>query len=337
MTRSGKPIAPSIPVEQRRETNPHISIVVPMYNESDAIDVFFATLLPVMDDTGCSYDVLCVDDGSRDSTWQKILGYHHKHPSINGLRLSRNFGKEQALTAGIDTISGDVVVVIDADLQEPPSLITAFIEKWRQGYDMVYGARASRQSDSPVYQYMVKRFYSLFNWLSEQPIPPDAGDFRLLDRRLVEALRAMPERGRFMKAMFAWPGFSVCSVPFDRTERVTGTSKFNILKLFAFAIDGITSFSIKPLRVASVAGIAVSLVALVLGLLLLVKTLVFGNDTPGWTSLMVVALFLGGLQLMALGLIGEYIGRLLLETKQRPLYFVAEATSASHSKTKSDT
>ena len=322
-------LAPILPGTNRQTATPQISLVVPLFNEAEVIDAFFAALIPALEETRCPFTVLCVDDGSQDDTWARIMQHRERDGRIEGLRLARNFGKEAALTAGIDAAEGQVVVIIDADLQEPPQLISRFIERWREGFDMVYGARRSRNSDSALHRLAVRGFYRLFNWLSERPIPANAGDFRLLDRRLVDALRQMPERGRFMKGIFAWPGFTSVAVPFDRPQRAAGKSKFNAMRLFAFAFEGLFAFSIKPLRVASLAGLLISLTALGLGVLLIIRTLIFGNDVPGWTSLAVIVLVLGGIQLIALGLIGEYIGRILIETKGRPLYIVAENTQAS--------
>ncbi len=299
-----------------------ISVVVPMYNEVSVLDTFFARVEPVLEAVADSYEILCVNDGSRDGTLPALLNHRARNPRIKVIDLARNFGKEQALTAGLDAAIGDAVIPMDADLQDPPELIADFIGKWREGFDVVYGVRRSRDSDSPVKRATARLFYRLFNRLTALPIPENTGDFRLMDRRVVEALRNLPERNRFMKGLFSWVGFRQTGVDYDREARAAGSSTWNYWRLWNFALDGITGFSTVPLRLWSYAGAVVALAAFVYAAFLIIRTLVLGVDVPGYASLMVVILFLGGVQLISLGVIGEYLGRLYHEAKQRPTYLV---------------
>jgi len=240
------------------------------------------------------------------------------------VNFARNFGKEAAMTAGIEQAKGDAVVVIDADLQDPPSLIADFIVKWREGFDVVYGVRASRQADSLFKRATAGAFYRLFNAIASVPIPHDAGDFRLMDRRVVNALLSLPERNRFMKGLFAWVGFKQTGVEFVREARVAGETHWNFIRLWNFAVDGLTSFSIVPLRMASWFGATISVLGFAYAFYLVIRTMLYGIDVPGYASIVVIMLFLGGVQLLCIGLIGEYLGRLYIEAKDRPLYIVAD-------------
>lgn len=301
-----------------------LAVVVPAYNESDGLREFHARLARVFDGLDLDAQVLFVDDGSRDDTWAVIESLIVQDARVAGLKLSRNFGKELALTAGLDRVDADAVIVIDADLQDPPELIPQFIAKWREGYDAVFGTRSAREGETWVKKATAAMFYRVIGRLSSTPVPRDTGDFRLLSRRAIDALRSLRERHRFMKGLFGWVGFRQIALPYQREARHAGTSKFNYWKLWNFAIEGITSFSSAPLRVAMYAGLFTALLAFAFGVWIVIKTMLWGDPVAGYPSLMVVMLFLGGVQLMALGVIGEYLGRLYEESKQRPLYLVDE-------------
>lgn len=301
-----------------------ISIVVPLYNESESIEYLFARLTPVLVGLNLNYEIICVNDGSQDDTIKRLIELNRQDPTIKIVSLSRNFGKEIALTAGIDYASGAAVILIDADLQDPPELIEKLIAKWREGYDVVYATRRSRQGDTWLKRISAMAFYQTIGRMSHVPIPANTGDFRLLDRRVVEAIKKLPERTRFMKGLFAWVGYKQTSVLFDRQPRYKGQTSWNYWKLWNFALDGIISFSFLPLKVWSYVGVTISVVSLLYALMLVIRTLIFGVDVPGYASLMVAILFLGGIQLITLGVLGEYLGRVYEEVKGRPLYFVRE-------------
>lgn len=301
-----------------------ISIIVPLYNESDSIEHLFARLTPVLKRLNTNYEIICINDGSQDDTLPKLIKFSQQDSAIKVVNLSRNFGKEIALTAGIDYANGAAVIPIDADLQDPPELIAQLITKWREGYDVVYATRRSRQGESWIKRTSAKAFYQTIGKMSRVPIPGNTGDFRLLDRRVVEALKKLPERTRFMKGLFAWVGYKQTSVLFDREPRQSGKTTWNYWKLWNFALDGIISFSFLPLKVWSYIGVTISFISLLYALMLVIRTLIFGVDVPGYASLMVAILFLGGIQLITLGVLGEYLGRVYEEVKGRPLYFVRE-------------
>ena len=299
-----------------------ISIVVPMYNEEAVFHTLFRVLEETLSKLDVTYEVICVDDGSRDKTRELLLAKTQQDPRVKAVLLSRNFGKEAAMTAAIDYATGDAVIPIDADLQDPPELIGQMIEKWREGFDVVYAKRVSRMSDTPMKRNTAGLFYRIFNMLSEIPIPENVGDYRLMDRRVVDAIKRLPEKDRFMKGLFCWPGFNNTSIEFERPERLEGETKFNYWKLWNFALNGITSFSSFPVRLGVYLGLIVSAVAFIYGVVIMVKTLFTGVDVPGYASLMIVVLFMGGIQLFFLGLLGEYIGRIYKEVKNRPIYMV---------------
>ena len=301
-----------------------LSIVVAFYNEEKAIGPFFAEMDRVAATLDCALEYVCVNDGSRDATLELLKAELAKGRAMKIVNFARNFGKEAAMTAGLEQAKGAAVVVIDADLQDPPALIKEFLAKWREGYDVVYGVRASRQADSFSKRATAGAFYRVFNAIASVPIPHDAGDFRLMDKRVVAALLALPERNRFMKGLFAWVGFKQTGVEFVREARVAGETSWNFLRLWNFAVDGLTSFSIIPLRIASWAGGIISLLGFAYAAYLVVRTLVYGVDVPGYASIVVIMLFLGGVQLLCIGLIGEYLGRLYIEAKGRPLYIIAD-------------
>jgi glycosyltransferase involved in cell wall biosynthesis len=302
-----------------------LSIVVPVYNEEANIDYLFKRLLSVLERMETTYEIVCVNDGSKDNTLFCLVEHHKHNPIIKVVNLSRNFGKEIALTAGIDYATGAAIIPIDADLQDPPELIEQLVAKWREGYDVVYATRRSREGETWLKRFTANAFYRTIGKMSRVPIPRNTGDFRLLDRRVVDALKLMPERTRFMKGLFAWVGYRQASVMFDREPRFQGSTTWNYWKLWNFAIDGIASFSFLPLKVWSYVGVAISGISLLYASFLVIRTLVLGIDVPGYASLMVAILFLGGIQLITLGIIGEYIGRIYEEVKGRPLYLVRES------------
>ncbi|MEB3161272.1 MAG: glycosyltransferase family 2 protein [Synechocystis sp.] len=312
------------PEEVKRKEIPLISVVVPIFNEEDSIDYLFSRLLTVFRQANLPYEIICVNDGSRDRSLDQLITFHHQDPAIKVINLSRNFGKEIALTAGIDFATGDVVIPIDADLQDPPELILEMLGLWRGGFDVVYATRRSRQGESFAKQITASAFYQTIGRMTKIKIPPNTGDFRLMDRQVVEALKQLPERTRFMKGLFAWVGFRQTAIVFDREPRRQGTSKWNYWKLWNFALDGILSFSFIPLQIWSYLGLLVSTISLLYAFYLVVRTLISGVDVPGYASLMVAVLFLGGVQLISLGVIGEYLARVYEETKERPLYLVRD-------------
>ena len=309
---------------------PRLSVMVPVYNEIDVLPEFHRRLTGVL--RGCvdSFEVLYVNDGSTDGSLAWIERLCVEDGDVSLVDLSRNFGKELAMAAGLDHVRGDAVVVIDADLQDPPELIPRLLEQWRAGYDNVYARRRQRDGETWLKKASAAWFYKLIGRLSRVDIPRDTGDFRLLSRRAVEALRQLREQHRFMKGLFAWIGYPSIAVEYDRDPRLAGQTKFNYWKLWNFAIEGITSFTIAPLKLATYFGVVVALVAFVAIVFLVAKTLLFGDPVKGYPSLMSVILFLGGIQLIALGSLGEYIGRMFNETKGRPLYFTKQYIPSRH-------
>ncbi len=307
---------------------PELTVLVPVFNEDDNIEALLARLTPVLERVVASHEVLFVDDGSSDATMETLRRVHAQDKRCRAVSFSRNFGKEIAIAAGLDHARGRAVVIIDADLQHPPEVIEQFVAKWRQGYKNVYGSRVDRNADSPLRRMLTRRFYAIFEQFGETGLPQGAGDFRLLDRQAVLALRAMGERARFSKALYAWIGFKSVGVPFDVAERASGVSKFDIGKLTRFALDGLMSFSTLPLMVWTYVGMIVSVIALGMAVTFIAQTLVYGVDVPGYASLIVSVTFLGGIQLLSLGVLGEYIGRIFAEVKRRPLYLVAERLGA---------
>ncbi|NJK63009.1 MAG: glycosyltransferase family 2 protein [Synechococcaceae cyanobacterium SM2_3_1] len=303
---------------------PLISVVLPCFNEAENLDVLFQRLIPVLESLGTEFEIICVNDGSRDKTLSELLRYHQRWPVIKVLDLSRNFGKEIALSAGIDAASGDAVIPIDADLQDPPELIQEMVAKWREGFDVVYAVRRTRQGESWLKRMTADWFYQVIDRLSRVPIPRNTGDFRLMDRRVVAAVKQMRERTRFMKGIFAWVGYRQAAIYYDRSPRYQGHSKWNYWRLWNLALEGITSFSSLPLRIWSYIGVFISFLAFLYACVLITRTLLFGVDVPGYASLVVIILFLGGIQLISLGIIGEYIGRIFEEVKARPLYLIRQ-------------
>jgi glycosyltransferase involved in cell wall biosynthesis len=303
---------------------PRLTVIVPCFNEEATLPLLHGRLVAVLDRLEAEARILYVDDGSRDRTVALVDALATQDPRVALLKLSRNFGKEIAMSAGLDHADADAVVLIDADLQDPPELIPELVAKFREGYDVVYAIRRSRAGESWLKRATASAFYRVIGRLSRTPVPEDTGDFRLLSRRAVEALRQVREQHRFMKGLFGWVGFRQVGVEYDRAPRAAGTTKWNYWALWNFALDGITSFSTTPLKLATYVGVATAAFAFLYGGWVIAKTMLFGEAVKGYPSLMVVMLFLGGIQLMALGLIGEYLGRLYIETKQRPLYLVDE-------------
>ena len=315
----------------RRTASPHgspetvdLSIVVPVFNEAANLQAFFARLNPVLERTGLSCEIICVDDGSTDLSWEMLAQRRERDPRLRLVGLARNFGKDVALACGLAHSRGRAVIPIDADLQHPPELIPELIAKWRDGYEMVYGVRRSRATDSAWRRLASRAFYRLFAWLSDVRMPPGAGDFRLLDRRIVDILNQMPERARFSKGLFAWVGFRHTGVDYDVTGRAAGGSAWSLHRLVAFAVDGLASFSTFPLVVSGYIGAALAVPSFLLAVFFVVRTLILGRDVPGYASVIVAVLLLGSIQLLTLGLFGAYLGGVFEEVKRRPLYVVRE-------------
>lgn len=307
---------------KRRPADPLVSLVVPVFNEEESIAVFLAATVPLLERDGVRFEIVFVNDGSRDETFARLFQRSRTDRRLRIVNLSRNFGKEAALTAGIDHARGDVLIPMDIDLQDPPELIASFVDRWREGYDIVYGIRTTRHADTAAKRLSAGWFYRVFNSMSPVRIPPNVGDFRLVDRRAVEVLRQLPERNRFMKGLFAWVGFNAVGVPYERPERAAGSSKFNLWRLWNFAIDGLVSFSTAPLRAWFYVGLVIAVVAMLYALFIVTRVLIFGVDTPGYASLLIAVLLMGAIQLLSLGIIGEYLGRLFVEVKARPIYIV---------------
>ncbi|MEI6986155.1 MAG: glycosyltransferase family 2 protein [Rhodospirillaceae bacterium] len=304
---------------------PTLSVVIPFYNEGEGTDALFARLLPILDKLGVTWEVICVNDGSRDDTLARLLKINHLHSNVRVVELSRNFGKELALSAGLSYACGDAVVPMDADLQHPPELLGPLLGKWQEGFDMVIAVRDHRTGQSLGHRIFARIFYWLFEHMSDVKLPREAGDFRLMDRKVVDVINRMPERTRFMKGIFAWIGFRQASIPYHQGERVAGESRWGFLKLIHLSIDGLTAFSVFPLRVWGLIGAIVSLLSVMYGSYRVLRTLVYGADVPGFESLIVAITFLGGVQLLILGIIGDYLGRVYNEVKGRPLFIVRAA------------
>lgn len=299
-----------------------ISIVVPCFNESRGLLLLHERLAQAIARQPCSAEILFVDDGSSDDTVDVVHELRYEDPRVGLLQLSRNFGKEAALTAGLEHARGDAVIVLDADLQDPPECIPDMVRAWREGYDVVAMKRVDRSTDTLFKRKTAAWYYAILSKLTSVHIPSNVGDFRLLSRRAVDALGQLPERCRYMKGLFAWIGFRTIELPYKRAARAAGETKLPFFKLVALAVDGITSFSIAPLRLASAAGAVAATGALLYALVVFAKTLLFGDPVAGFPTLVIMVSFLGGMQLLAIGLLGEYIGRLLVEGKQRPMYLV---------------
>lgn len=306
-----------------------LTVIVPVFNEEAVLPAFHRRLAAVLDGLAMQGEIIYVNDGSNDGSLNEMHRLMAEDARVAIVDLSRNFGKEIAMTAGLDHAHGDAVVVIDADLQDPPELIPEMIEHWQAGYDVVYAQRASRAGESAFKKSTAHVFYRLMQRLSRVEIPHDTGDFRLLSRRAVEALSGLREQHRFMKGLFAWIGYPQKAIQYERDARYGGATKWNYIGLWNFAIEGITSFSTVPLKVATYVGMLTALGAFLYGLFIVLQTVFYGNPVAGYPSLLVVVLFLGGIQLMALGVIGEYLGRMFDETKGRPLYLIKDYKTSS--------
>jgi polyisoprenyl-phosphate glycosyltransferase len=301
-----------------------LSVVIPVYNEGANIGPLCDRVVPVLERLTPDWEIVFIDDGSQDDTAAAIRARHAREPRIGAVSFSRNFGKEIAIAAGLDHARGRAVIIMDADLQHPPEMIETFVQRWREGYVMVYGQRLGRENEGPLRRGFARAFYRLFDRFGETRLPPGAGDFRLIDRRGVEVLRTLGERARFSKGLYAWMGFRAIGVPFAVEERRYGATKWSFRKLFRFAFDGITSFSTMPLRVWTYLGGLISLFALASAIYFVFEALIWGTEVPGYPSLIVSIMFFAGVQLMSLGMIGEYVGRIFAEVKRRPLYVVQD-------------
>lgn len=303
-----------------------ISLVSPFYNEEKGVQAFFDRINEVFASLADRYDleVIAINDGSRDQTFSELNKAKANNDFLTIVDLSRNFGKEAAISAGLDFATGDAVIPIDSDLQHPPEVVIELIEKWEEGAEVVLAKRVDRETDRPIQKLTANYFYKLHNRISDIDIPADVGDFRLMDRKVVEALKTLPETRRFMKGLFAWVGFRTTTVEYKVAPREHGTTSFNTWKLWNFALEGITSFSSAPLRVWTYLGGAISALSFVYAAYLLIKTLFFGADTPGYASIMITVLFASGVQLIGIGVLGEYVGRIFAESKKRPVYIVRD-------------
>ena len=312
--------------------NIELSIIVPCYNESEVVENFFSAMVGnngILNNLGLNCELVFINDGSKDNTLellkaQKEIYSNKSNLDIKIVNLSRNFGKEAAMSAGFSVASGEAIVPMDADLQDPPELIAKFVELWRQGYDVVLAKRNDRQEDSFAKRFSSSLFYKLNNKISDVKLPDNVGDFRLFTRKVLNAINSLPENQRFMKGIFAWVGFRSITVEYKRPQRIAGSSKFNGWKLWNFALQGITSFGTLPLRIFTYIGFIVSFLAFIYASFLILRTLIMGIDLPGYASLVVIILFLGGLQLIGIGILGEYVGRIYMESKRRPPFIIDE-------------
>lgn len=302
-----------------------LSVVVPAFNEELTLEPFYAALVPHLESLGCSWEIVFVNDGSRDATAEILRSLNARDSRVKVIHFSRNFGNQIALTAGLAHAGGDAVVTMDADLQHPPEIISKMVRLWREdGYDSVYTIRTYDQTSGGFKRFASRLYQQTLNFLSDIDLPPGISDFRLLDRKVLNYLNGMDERSRFLRAQISWLGFRQIGVPYTTNPRFAGESKFSLSKLLRLSIDGITSFSTKPLRWISYSGMAVALLGLVYAAYVVFETLVSGVTTPGWPTLVIMVLILGGLQLISLGVIGEYVGKIYMETKRRPLYVLQE-------------
>jgi len=318
------------PAKIKARRNALISIIVPVLNEQETIGLFLSEVVPMLErvctelmDDG-SYEVVFIDDGSTDATATTIFAASRANPRVKLVRFSRNFGKEPALAAGLLYASGDAVIPMDVDLQDPPEVVPRMVEEWLKGADVVNAVRRSRAGDSAFKRITARGFYKLYNQIADVPIRPDVGDFRLLDREVVDTLNRLSEGSRFTKALYSWVGYSNVDIVYDRVSRSAGTTKWRFRKLLHFALDGFIASTTAPLRIWSLIGLLLGLVAVVLAIFIIVKTMMYGADQPGYASIMVAVLFLGALNLLSLGILGEYVGRIAQEVRQRPLFVVRE-------------
>jgi glycosyltransferase involved in cell wall biosynthesis len=303
---------------------PLLSVVVPMYNEEEGAGLFFNRVLPILKSITEEFEIVCVDDGSSDRTMACLMLHNMRDQRIKVLSLSRNFGKDTALTAGLDYARGKAVIPIDADLQDPPELIVDMVEKWREGYEVVFARRAQRDTDDASKRISAGLFYRVYNWIADVRIPDNTGDFRLMDRRVVDAVKNLPEKTRFMKGLFAWVGFKQIGLDCRREERSAGTTKWRYWKLWNFAIDGITGSTTLPLRMWTYFGVAMAFCSSIYAIYIVGHTMLHGTDAPGYASTIIMVLMLGSMNIIATGILGEYVGRIYNEVRNRPLYLVRE-------------
>jgi dolichol-phosphate mannosyltransferase len=308
---------------------PEYSIVIPIYNEEESLTVLHERLARVLEQLDGSSEVILIDDGSRDGSLECILEIHRRDPRFKVLQLSRNFGHQAAITAGLDFAAGNAVVVMDADLQDPPEVVLDMAERWREGFEVVYAVRGQRPGENRFKRLTAAAFYRLLQRITDVDLPLDTGDFRLVDRKALDAYNTMREGDRFVRGMFSWVGFRQTGVYYDRAERVAGETKFPLRRMLKFAVDGIVSFSIAPLRIALVLGFVVATSSFLYGLVAVLLKVSGAFTVPGWTSVVVVTSFIGGMQLMVLGVVGEYVGKIYVETKRRPLYIVSRSAGLS--------
>ncbi len=303
---------------------PRVSLICPMYNEQENVQVFLSSITAILESCQVTYEIICVNDGSSDNTLQRLLEQKPAYPALRILNLSRNFGKESALSAGLSVARGDAIIPIDADLQDPPEVIGRLIAEWEKGFDVVLARRVDRSSDHPAKRVSASLFYKLHNLISKQKIPENVGDFRLISRRVANEIVRLPENQRFLKGLFSWVGFKSTTIDYERAKRHAGTSTFNAWSLWNFALDGLTSFSTAPLRLWLYLGIFFSMLSFLMGAYIVFVTLFNGSSVPGYASMIIVVLFFGGIQLTSIGVLGEYIGRIYLESKRRPSYIVED-------------
>lgn len=312
---------------------PDLSIIVSMYNEEDSLGLFFKTINKTLNKLKkYTYEIICIDDGSIDKTFSLLEEYAKSNECIKVIKFSRNFGKEYGIMAGLRFCSGRCAIPMDVDLQDPPELILDFVKKWEEGYDMVYGIRSDRGSDTFLKRWTAKLFYKIYNLMTKSPIPYNAGDYRLIDRKVINAILSLKERNVFMKGIFGWTGFKSTGVNYTRQKRSAGVSKWNYWKLWNFALDGITASTTFPLRVWTYLGTLLSTAGLFYALYIIIRTIVDGVDVPGYASLLVFILLLGGIQMIILGILGEYIGRIFVEVKSRPIYIVEKKVNLADEK-----
>ena len=315
---------------QRQHVTPRLTLIIPIHNEAEVIPLLLRRIARVIDQIDGDTELLFIDDGSRDHSVSLLLAARHRHPEIRVLQLSRNFGKEAAVSAGLAKARGDAVILLDADLQDPPELIPEMLDAHQQGADVVLMRRRSRTGESWLKRFSASVFYRLLNRISDSPIPVDVGDFRLMSRRTVDMLNALPERNRYMKGLFAWVGMNTVTLDFDRAPRAAGRSRWDYFKLVGLAMEGISSFSTRPLRIALALGVITAGFGGAFGIWEVARTLIFGINTPGYASMITVTTFLCGVQLLCIGVLGEYVGRIYIETKQRPIFIVSEDSAEAH-------
>lgn len=301
-----------------------LSIIVPVYNEEEVVELFLSEITKVLSVLNKTYEIIFINDGSKDSTLERLIDLKKIYNEIRIINLSRNFGKESAMTAGLDAAKGDAIIPIDVDLQDPPELIIDFVKKWEEGYDVVLAKRSDRTLDTISKRVTANFFYMFHNKIADVKIPNNVGDYRLFTRKVLNAIQKLPENQRFMKGIFSWVGFKTTIVEYKRDERKAGETSFNTWKLWNFALEGITGFSTVLLRIWLYLGFMIASIAIIYGAWIIIKTLIFGIDIPGYASTTTIVLFIGGIQLIGIGILGEYIGRLYMESKRRPIYIIDE-------------